>query len=783
VKQLAKFLLTYSKTIIAVIGIAALAALYPALQIRTDFNLENFFPKDDPTINDYEYLEKEFGRDDNVIMVGFRSDKLFSQNVLNDLKIIVDSAKTIPNISEVRSLFSATQIQNTNQKLTFEPYLESDSITSAGLTSIRQNITCDPFAEGYLLNKEATVTAFYLEIAQGENNFTSRKEILRHLQNILEPYQATYDFKISGIPYYRNQYVQYLNEEMVFYVIISSILVILLLWGLYRSFTGIFFPILIVWLTILLTLAVMQLTGGYFEVMTSTLAPILLCVGIADSIHMISKYDDARSQGLDRPNSISEMVTTLGSATFLTSITTAIGFGTLVTSEIVPMKRFGVYTAAGVMIAFGVTIFLLPSLLSTMNIKRVFKDKSAVIFQSLQKVLVTVSRFNRNHYKTITIGSLVFTLLAGGGLYFLKVNGKVFDELSDETEPIQHAQFFSDNLTPPYPIEFIIDTGKENGISNPDFVKQLEKFTEYLQSKPEVARVVSFNTLMKEMHKTMAPEQASQNVLPDSEPLLSQYLLLFEMNSDEALQRVTDFSYQKVRVSTQVYDIGSYRVNKLRSDFQQYLTEHFPDAEITTTGSTILSASLNSKIVNSLFKSIGLAFILISIVMAFLFKNVRMVFISLIPNVLPLIITAGIMGYTGIDIKSSTAVIFSIAFGIAVDDSIHFMARLRIEMKRGKSLLEALPHTTQMTGRAILITSLILLAGFGSLLTSVFTSTVYMGLLVGITIFAAVLADLFLLPSLFYWVRPRITFGKNAAEHTAKFVHEPDPEAELHRPL
>ncbi|MDZ7680643.1 MAG: MMPL family transporter [Fodinibius sp.] len=273
----------------AIIGVIALAALYPALQIKTDFNLENFFPKDDPTINDYEYLEKEFGRDDNVIMVGFQSDSLFSHSVLSDLKAITDSAGTIPGIADVRSLFSATEIQSQNNQLTFTPYINADSLRTAELSKSKQGLTTDPFAEGFLLNKNATVTAFYLEIAEGKNNYGSRKDILNNLNQILKPHEQQYDFKISGIPYYRNQYVSYLNEEMIFYVSISSVLVILLLWGLYRSVTGVIFPILIVWLTILFTLALMHLTGGYFEVMTSTLAPILLCVGIADSIHMISK--------------------------------------------------------------------------------------------------------------------------------------------------------------------------------------------------------------------------------------------------------------------------------------------------------------------------------------------------------------------------------------------------------------------------------------------------------------------------------------------------------------
>ena len=757
-----------------------LAAIYPALQLRTDFNLENFFPKQDPTIRDYQYLEEEFGRDDNVIMVGFESDSLLTRRVLSDLKSITDSASQISFVSQVRSIFSAQQINKQGQQLTFDPYIQRDDISDIP-ESIRADLVTDPFAEGFLINKQANVTAFYLEIESGKNNYTARDQIISDLKEILQPYQKRYEFKISGIPYYRNQYVQYLNEEILFYISVSSFLIILLLWVLYRSFTGIIIPMLIVWLTILFTLAVMQLTGGYFEIMTSTIAPILLCVGIADSIHMISKYDDATLQGMDKPASIKEMLLTLGSATFLTSITTAIGFGTLMTSDIVPMKRFGIYTAAGVLIAFLVTIFFVPSSLTLVNIKNIFKDKSAGIFKFFNKYLEQLSQFNRRNYKRIIVWFTAGTIIIGSGAFLLKVNGKVFDELSDETEPIQHAQFFSENLSPPFPLEIIIDTEEENGIMDPSFLQSLDEFNRHLNSFPEVKRTTSFNTLIAQVHKTMAPEKAASNPIPGSEELIAQYLLLLEVSDTEFLERVTDFSYQKIRVAAQIKDAGSYRVTQIRDSLSTYLQTKFPDSEITMTGSTILSADLNGKIVSSLFKSIGLAFVLISAIMAFLFKNVRMVFISLIPNVLPLIMVAGIMGFTGIDIKSSTAVIFTIAFGIAVDDSIHYMARLRVEMKRGLTLDEALNIATRKTGKAIIVTSLILLAGFGTLLTSVFSSTVYMGLLVCLTVFGALLADLVLLPSLFYWIRPRFSFAKVERKPAPKFSNVSSAEEPLHQ--
>lgn len=780
-KKLASFILDYPKSVISAMGILIIAALYPASQIDTNFNLENFFPKNAPIISNYNHLEKVFGQDDNIIMVGYKSDSLFSEGVLSDLRAMVDSAKTIPNIKDVESLWSAQNITNDSQSLSFTNYLTNNSLSKTDLSKVKSQLIHDPFAQGLLVNKDANVTAFYLKIASGKNTYISRKDIISKLHHFLEPYHQKYDIKISGIPYYRNQYVQYLNHEMIVYVSIATLLIILLLWGIYRSFTGIAIPILLVWLTILFTLAIMQLTGGYFEVMTSTLAPILLCVGIADSVHMISKYDDSIKQGWSRERSIKEMVTTLGKATFLTSITTAVGFGTLVTSEIVPMKRFGIYTATGVMIAFLVTIMLLPALMTIMKNKVILKKEAEDLFEPVKRLLVRINQFNKRYYKKITVGAFIFSLAMGAGMYQLKVNGKVFDELSEETKPRQNAQFFENNLAPPFPMEFIIDTKQKNGVKKADFVNRLDEFTQYLESQKEVDRATSFNTLIKKMHSVMAPEQAKKNAMPASTPLISQYALLFEMNGGDRLKSIADFEYQKVRIAAQIHDVGSYRVNKLKDQFDQYLSSNFPDAKTSITGSTILSASLNSKIVYSLFKSIGLAFVIISLIMAFLFKNVRMVLISLIPNILPLLVTAGFMGYASIDIKSSTAVIFTIAFGIAVDDSIHYLSRLKVEMQRGKNLYQAIEATTQKTGKPIILTSIILIAGFGSLLTSVFISTVYMGLLVGVTIFTALLADLFLLPSLFYYFSPSLHFGQDTQKDDSKSAQQRDQAVTLHQ--
>lgn len=748
------FVINNPRLVTFFILLLVIAAVFPASQIKTDFDLENFYPKTDPTVQSYRALEEEFGRDDNVIMVGFKSDDLFTIPTLTDLKAIVDTLETIPNVVEVQSIWSAEEMVNLNGTLKFDPFLDPDSL-STNLEAIKKRITSDSFTKGFLIDEAGTTTAFFLEIDEENNTYETRNEIIDRLQSTLSNYPDK-DFKITGIPYFRNQYVNILNEEVIFYISFSSFLIILLLWYLYRSISGVLIPMFIVWCTVLFTVAVITLSGGYLEIMSSTIAPILLCVGVADSIHMISKFDDAVQNGFKKRKAIVEMILTLGSATFLTSITTAIGFGTLLTSSVVPMKRFGIYTAIGVLIAYTITILFLPAILRITNIKKVFRETGGKLYPWIGDKLLKVSAFNRRHYKTISLSSLLICFVIGIGIYQLQVNGRVFDDVSRDSELIKDSNFFSENLAPAFPLEFVIDTKIPEGITDPQLIQKVEALQQHLLSYPEIKRATSFSTLIKELHKVMSPEKAALSSLPVDQNLLAQYLLLLEITDNDILQNVTDFDYQKLRIAAQTEDAGSRRINEIRDSIDVYLSQNFNNEEITVTGSTVLSANLVGKMVYSLASSIGLAFICISILMAFLFKDLKMAIISLIPNIMPLVLIAGIMGYLGVDIKPSTAVIFTIAFGIAVDDTIHYLARFRIELKRGLSFQDALEITTQKTGRAIIVTSMILLLGFGTLITSEFTSTTLMGILISATIFFAVLADLLVLPSLFYWLKPKL---------------------------
>lgn len=762
-ERFGNFIIANPKLVITGIIILAFLAIYPASNIRSDFNLEGFYPEEDPVIADYELLEEEFGRDDNAILVGFKTDSLFTIDVLSDLRDITTQFEEIENIQNVLSLWDAQQIQSSENSLEFAPYLEGKSLDSIDFGSLKSAVTSDPLLSGYLVNKAGTATSIVLMIEESRNTYEVKEGIINQIDEILSDHRQNYEFHTSGIPYFRNQYVNMLNDEIVIYIVISSLLIMMLLWYMYRTFWGIVCPMVIVWTTLLLTVALIQLTGGYLEIMSTTIAPILLCVGIADSVHMISKYDDSREAGLNKQKSIIEMLKTLGSATFLTSITTAIGFASLISSSVVPMKRFGIYTAAGVLIAYMITIVFLPAAIKLTKKKRIVDEKSSAFYPAVHKWLQKLAVITRLNYGKIIITGILITIFFGIGIRNLDVNGRVFDDISEDTELMQDSRFFTNNISPQFPLEFVIETGSPDSAITARSIKQAAELDSVLHSYPEIQRVAGLHAIIRQMHNEMNSDSlATKNKLPDSNSAVAQYVLLLEINGSEALSRYVNFDYSKLRVTAFTEDAGSQRINQIRNEVSSEIDRIFTNSNVVITGTTILNADLTDKIVYSLAWSIVLALIAITAIMVFMFKDIRLIIIALVPNILPLLIVGGVMGYLNLDIKPSTAVIFTIALGIAVDDSIHYLARFRVEHIRSGAFLPSLATTTIRTGRAIIITSLILVAGFGTLITSAFTSTALMGALVCTTIIAALFADLFVLPALFYWLKPNVKPKENS---------------------
>ncbi len=758
-QRVADFLLRFPRLAFGALVVLSLAAGVYLLVggIRFDYNLENFLPADDPAIQEYRAFTADYEPDDAFIVVGFETDDVFALETLRDLRAMTTALEAIDGVEDVASVTSIENLRGTLEGVEVAPLVGAIVDHPDSLRAIREAVLGDSLAAGYVVNDAGTATALFIRIEPALNEFATRGAIIEAAEAALEPFGDRYDVRWSGYPYLRNAYVTLLQTEVIRSIGLASLVIILVLIWMFRNVRGVVLPIVVVWLGVLWTITAMMMLGSSIDVLTSTLAAIILVVAVADSVHLLAKYYDGLGAGLDRRAAIRQMAVRLGAATLLTSVTTAIGFGTLATSQVVPMKRFGAFTALGVVLTFGLSLVLITTvLLWTKTPTKAQTERLSL--GGFTRFLGWVDGFAERRAKAILVATAVVCALSLVGASQLRVNSYINDDLGPRTQVYQDIRFFEEHIVSPFRFELLLTAGAPDAFKDPALLQTVEAVEQYLAAQPPVHRVVAPTDLLKQLNRALRADSAGAYRLPASADLAAQYFFLLELTDEEALRRFVDFDYGEVRLSAMMDDVGSAEIKTFRRDFDAFLAETLPEnVTATQTGTIVLAAGLSDYLVQSLLLSIGLAFVFISLLMGFLFRDVKLVLISLVPNVAPLVVIAGLMGVTGIEIKPATAVIFSIAFGIAIDDTIHMLARLRQELAAGVPHRAALRATILGTGKAVILTSVILFGGFIVLTTSVFQSTTYMGALVSATVVLAVLADLFLLPALLHLLGPKAT--------------------------
>ena len=764
-QRVADLLLRYPRAVMAgLVALSVAAALVLILGgVRFDYNLENFLPAGDPTIQQYRAFTENYEPDDVFITVGFEAEDVFAYETLADLRAMTEALERLDGVENVVSATSIETLRGTADGVEVAPLVGAITNHPDSLAALEARIRADSTAAGYVVNDDGTAAALFIQIDPEMNSYAARGAIIADARAALAPFAERYDLRWSGYPYLRNAYVQMLQTEVVRSVGLASLVIFFVLVWMFRNVRGVVVPLVVVWLGVLWTIAAMMALGSAIDVLTSTLAAIILVVAVADSLHLLAKYYDGLSLGLSKHEAIRQMAVRLGAATLLTSVTTAIGFGTLATSQVIPMKRFGVFTALGVLLTFVISVALITVVLHWTKPPKA-QQVDRLGGGGFRRVLTWVDGFAERRARAILVGSAVVVGLSLLGATQLRVNAYVNDDLGPRTEVYQDLRFFEREIVSPFRFETVLTAGAPDAFKDPERLREIEAIERYLLAHPAVHRVVSPADLLKQLNDALDGTYA----LPETADLAAQYFFLLELTDEDLLRRFVDFDYGEVRLSAMMNDVGSAELKRFRADYDAFLAETLPpDVTPTQTGTIVLSAGLSDYLVESLLLSIGLAFVFISVLMGVLFRNAKLVLISLVPNVVPLVVIAGLMGVTGIDIKPATAVIFSVAFGIAVDDTIHMLARLRQEMQAGVPLREATRRTILGTGKAVVLTSIILLGGFLVLTTSAFQSTMYMGLLVSATVVLAVLADLLLLPALLHVLKPEIAAERIGAETPA----------------
>jgi len=729
---------------------------YEMRQSKFDYAFEKFFPKENEETRLYEKFRGQFENDYDFLLIGIENDEgIFRPEFLEKVERFSD---TLSAIRDIKKVYSPTDL-----KL---PILQGVGISYKKVLRIhdREGLKKD---SARIYETREFVGSFFASDGRSLCLVLQTKEKMAKkpsdvLLSRIESATASFGFNrvhMAGKINAQYVYLKRMQKEIVFFLTAAVILVILLLAVTFQSVWNVLFPITVVLLSVIWQLGIMHLAGKRIDILTTLLPTILFVVGISNVIHIISKYIEELRAGQSKQNAIRITMKEVGLAASLTSVTTALGFVSLVTSHIIPIREFGLYTALGVLIAFLLTLTVGPSVLVLFPPPRITKRKTND--RIWRNLLYRQLTWTLRHPWLVTGIMVIVTLIASAGIFRLKVNSYLLEDLRPHEPLRQEFTWFETNYSGSRPFEMVItisDTTKN--IFTYEAAKQVEILEAGIHKHFGVGFIQSPLSQFRFFHRALNSGKNSYFRLPETRgsfDTLVYKMRTFGLTGLSEWKRFVTADLRTVRISGKMYDVGSYRMNEMEQAFRKEMALQTDTAllEYQFTGSARLVDQNISFLSVSMMKGLGLAFAMIACIFAVMFRSLRMLFIAFIPNTVPLFVVAGFMGWAGIDLKVSTSMIFTIAFGIAVDNTIHFLSRYRIERMAGKSDLYAIKRSYLSTGKAIIITSVILYAGFTPMITSSFLSVYYFGLLIFITLLIGLLADLFLLPVLLVFLKKK----------------------------
>jgi len=712
--------------------------------LRFNYVFEDFFPEEDTDLAYYQEFKKMFDNDNDYLLIGLVNKKgVFEKEFLTDVDSLTHQLDRIENVINVNSI--------TN--------IERPVISPAGLFQIPVLHPFEPeryeqdsvriYKSGLLVESLVSRDAKSLAIFLKHDFLTSKEQadqLILDVESVLSNYRFDKTY-IAGKTYAQGVFIEKMKTELSVFLSASILLVILFLAFAYRSWWGVLIPLTVVLLATVWILGLMGSMGKSIDILMVLLPTIMFVVGMSDVVHIMTKYIEQLRLGASKLDAIKTTFKEVGLATFLTSLTTSVGFLTLLTASISPIKKFGLFTAIGVFMAFIVAFSLLPAclvLLKKPKVSQKVMNRSAW-FGSLSRAFIMMLK---NGKLVILINALVlgFSIY---GLNQIVINTYLIEDLPNDAPLKQSFTFFDRNFGGSRPFELTATVDSTNSIYDKEVLNQILKVENYLRNDFDAGNVVSPVTMVKGLNQAINGGVSTQYKMPDSEADWRKANRYLKRNTErQFVKDLTARDNTVGRISARVGDIGSNLSLQRTEDLKKFISNNIDTALVNfkVTGTSNLIDKNNEYLAKNMFEGLAIAFGVVAIIAGLMFRSLRMILITLIPNIIPLVVVAGIMGIFGITLKLSTSIIFTIAFGIAVDDTIHFISKLKIELNKGKSILYALKRTYLSTGKAIIVTSLILSGGFLILLLSSFGGTFYTGLLISLTLALALVIDLTLLP-------------------------------------
>lgn len=777
-QKLSSFILRNRLLLLFLVTIFTIFMGFTGRKIEMSYKYAELLPQKDSAAIDYEKFVETFGEEGNIIVIGVTDSNFYQLDHFKQWSKLCSNLDEVGAVENMLSVANAYQlVKNTEKKkfdLTqiFNPNINSQSELDS-LTKIFKSI---PLYRGYLYNDSTHAFLAVLTMNKVRMLTKERETLVQDIRKQCINFEKETGLKIhySGLPYIHVRNAILIKKEIYLFTVLALAICLVILFLFFRSYKAMIFPALVVLSGVATAMGSMVLFGYKITILTGMIPPLLIVIGIPNSIYILNKYHQEYRIHQNKIKALKRVIMKIGNAILLTNLTTALGFVTFTTTSSQILKEFGVIASLNILFLFILSILLIPIIFSFLpppeerHIKHLDR-------KGLGKMITKLVSITLYHRKAVYISMVVLLLVSFYGMTRMKTTGFILDDIP-KTDPIYvDLRFFEKNFDGVMPLEIMIDTKKPNGILQTSTMRKLEELDDRLKNYHELSPSLSFINVVKMAKQAFYNGNENYYSLPSGTE--KNFILSYATNGEGNLNLAHSFIdslKQTSRVSIRVKDVGTKRMDELYNLFMDDLNDLFPPDKfnVTLTGSSVKFFRGNQYLVGNLFISLALAIFLISIFMAVMFRSSRMVMMSLIPNIIPLIVTAAIMGYFSIPIKASTLLIFSVAFGISVDNTIHFLAKYRQELTiTGWNIRKSVIKALTETGISMMYTSTVLFFGFGIFAISNFGGTQAMGVLVSITLLVAMISNLVLLPSLLIGLE-RFTTTKSFSEPMLQIYNE-----------
>ncbi|HEY8661761.1 MAG TPA: MMPL family transporter [Hanamia sp.] len=763
-KRLAKFVLKNRLLLLILLFVVTAVMAFFASKIKLSYEFSKAVPLDNPKYQDYLSFKSKFGDDGNVLVVGVQTDQFFKIKNFEAFRKLNNELKKVQYVEDVLSVSNAINLfkDTVSQQLIAKPVFRAEIKTQEQVDSSRNVFYSLPFYKSLLYNPKTNAYLMLVRINKDILNSKGRTKVINDIIGPIDDYSAATKIQthISGLPLIRTEVADRIAKEMKWFIIGSLALSALILLLMFRSIKTTLLSLLVVIIGVIWSVALIQLLGYKITLLTALIPPLVVVIGIPNCIYFLNKYHSTYKKTGNKEQSLIDMVSKMGIVTLFCNITAAIGLAVFALTKSAILKEFGEVAGLSIMLIFVISFILLPGVLSYMAVpgKKQLKYLDVKFFTNL---LLRVERWVFNHKKIVyalTVALIIFSVI---GIFKLKTEGFIVDDLPKTDKIYTDLKFFEKNFHGVMPLEIIIDTKKRYGLAGAralPVLAKMDSLATYIKTQREMSRPLSIAEGIKFVKQGFYGGDSSNYALPNSfdAAFVGDYLRpqkdsTGKNNLSKLLTSFIDTARESTRMSINMADIGTEKLPIILAGIRKE-TDHLFDSskyKITLTGSTITFLEGSTFIINGLKESLLWAFLFIALCMLYLFKSVRILICSLIPNIIPLVVTAGIMGWAGVRLKPSTVLIFSLALGIAIDVTIRFLVNYNQELPVNNFNIKAtVSETIKHTGLSILYTSMVLIAGFIIFCFSGFGGTQSLGWLTSITLFTATLSNLILLPVL-----------------------------------